>query len=145
MGLKDLRIAKKRLEEKRLTLCIVRDKRIIFESASRGISGFLEATEELGKRLEGASAADRIVGKAVALLCLNAGIRAVYAPIISGRAKELLERNGVQAVWDEIVENILSSCGPAVCPFERLAEEISDPSDAYKKLKGLLASLKQLG
>jgi hypothetical protein len=141
--LEDLTIAKSRLEKRGLTLCIVRDKNILFESGSRGISGFLEATEVLGSRLRGASAADRIVGKAVALLCLHGGVRAVYASVMSRRAKEVLERWGVQILWSELVENILGSCPPEACPFESLAEEINDPSTAYKKLKALHSSLKQ--
>ncbi len=141
--MEDLRIAKKRLGEKDLTLSIVKDKQVLFETTSHGISGFLRAIEELGERLNGASAADKIVGKAVALLCLYAGIEGVYASVMSREAKELFEENAVHAEWDELVGNILGNCKSATCPFEKLAAEITDPAEAYKKLKALQDSLKQ--
>lgn len=141
--MEDLIIAKKRLRQKDLTLSILKDKQVLFETASHGISGFLRAIEELGERLKGASAADKIVGKAVALLCLFAGIEGVYASVMSREAKELFEENGIHAEWDELVGNILSNCKPATCPFEKLATGITDPSEAYKKLKALQDSLEQ--
>lgn len=143
LDMEDLRIAKKHLKEKGSTLTIVKGKQILFDTASHGISGFLRAIEELGERLNGASAADKIVGKAVAILCLPAGIEGVYASVMSREAKELFEENGIHAEWDELVGNILSNCKPATCPFEKLATEITDPSEAYKKLKALQDSLKQ--
>lgn len=141
--MEDLRIARKRLRQKNLTLSIIRGEQILFETASHGISGFLRAVEELGERLNGASAADKIVGKAVALLCLYAGIEGVYASVMSREAKELFEENAVHAEWDELVANVLGNCKSATCPFEKLATEITDPAEAYKKLKALQDSFKQ--
>lgn len=143
--MEDLRIAKNRLGEKGLTLSIVKDKQILFETSSRGISGFLRATEELSERLDGASVADKIVGKAVALLFLYAGIEAVYASVISREARELFEKKSIHVEWGELVAHILNNCTPATCPFERLAAGITDPAEAYKKLKALQDSLKQRG
>lgn len=145
LNMEDLRIAKRHLEEKGLTLSIVKNKHMLFETTSRGISGFLRAFEEVGERLDGASAADKIVGKAVALLCLQAGIERVYASVMSREAKELFEQNSIHAEWGELVGNILGNCKSATCPFEKLAAEITDPTEAYKKLKALQDSLEQHG
>jgi len=141
--MEDLRIAKKRLRKKGLTLSIVKNEQLLFETTSHGISGFLRAIQELDERLNGASAADRIVGKAIALLCLHVRIERVYGLVMSREARKLFEENVVHAEWDELVENILSNCKPATCPFERLAAETTDPAEAYKKLKALQDSLKQ--
>lgn len=143
LDMEDLQIAKNRLREKRLTLSIVKEKQILFETSSHGISGFLKAIEELGEGLDKASAADKVVGKAVALLCLWAGIDAVYASVMSMEAKELFEENAVYAEWDELVGNILGNCKSATCPFERLLAKITDPAEAYKKIKALQDSLEQ--
>jgi hypothetical protein len=145
MGMDDLGIARNRLGEKGLTLSIVKDKQIVFETGSRGISGFLRAIEELGERLEGASVADKIVGKAVALLFLYAGIEAVYASVMSREARELFKKKSIRVEWGELVVHILGNCTPATCPFERLAAGITDPAEAYKKLKALQDSLKHSG
>ena len=139
----DLDIAKRRLGEPGLTLCIVKDKHVLFETASHGISGFLRAIQELGERLNGASVADKIVGKAIALLCLYARIEDVYGSVMSVEAKKLFEENKVHAEWQELVGSILGDCKSATCPFEGLAAGITNPVEAYKKLKALQDSLKQ--
>jgi hypothetical protein len=143
--MEDLRIAKKRLGEEGLTLSIVKDEQVLFETASHGISGLLRAIQELGERLNGASVADKIVGKAIALLCLYARIEGVYGTVMSREAKKLFEENKVHAEWEELIGNILDNCKSATCPFERLTAGITDPEEAYKKLKALQDSLKQRG
>ena len=139
--MQDLEIAKKRLNTERLTLSIVKDRNIIFESAAHGISGLLDAIEENGDSLEASSVADRIAGKAAALLCIYAKVKAVYAATLSQKAKEVLEEQHVYHEWDNIVENIFNADKTAVCPFEKLATETLSPSDAYGKLKALQARL----
>jgi hypothetical protein len=140
--MKDLEIAKKRLNEKRLTLSIVKNGEVIFETVSSGISGFFEAIEKFGNGLEGASVADRVTGKAIALLCVYAKIKAVYAMVLSKGAKTVFEKYAIHCEWKELVENILDVKKAGICPFEKLAEEISNPKDAYKRLKLCKKSMK---
>jgi hypothetical protein len=142
MSMLDLEIAKKRLSKDGLTLSIVKDGEVIFETISHGVSGFLEAVEKFGDELEGASVADRIVGRAVALLCVYVKLRAVYAIVLSRNAEELLEESMVHHEWKRLVENILDANKTELCPFERLAMEISSPKGAYKRLKALQTSLR---
>jgi hypothetical protein len=138
----DLEIAKKRLNENGLTLSIVKDGKIVFETVSHGVSGFLEAIEKLRNELEGASVADRIVGKAIALLCVYAKIKAIYAKVLSENAKKVLEENMVYHEWTSLVEHILDASKTELCPFERLVAEISSPRNAYERLKALQISLR---
>ena len=58
---------KKRRENEALTLCKAKDEKTVFRTASRGISGFLEAAENLGVRFDGASVVDKVVRKAFAV------------------------------------------------------------------------------
>jgi len=139
--MQDLEKAKKRLTEKDLTLSIVKNGETIFETASHGISGFLTAMEKFGDKLEGASVADRVAGKAIALLCVYSKVKAVYAATLSKKAKAVLEENAIYHEWNELVENILNTDSTGVCPFEKLATEISNPNEAYAKLKALQESL----
>jgi hypothetical protein len=137
----DLDIAKSRLYGEDLTLAIVKKGEVLFETCSHRISGFLGAVEQLGAGLEGASVADRVAGKAIALLCVYAGICHVYAEVLSRKAKAVFEENGISHEWKELVANILNLNKSRVCPFEKAAAEISDPKDAYKAFKALQESL----
>ena len=139
----DLELAKKRMEDTALTLCIARDGKVIFEGASRGISGFLDAVESLGGKFEGVSVADRVVGRAVALLCVDSRVRAVYASTLSRDAKQLFDGCSVRVEWCELVESILDVRRRETCPFERLAADIVDPKDAYSRFRALQGSLRR--
>ena len=140
--MQDLEIAKKRLNENGLALSIVKNDKIVFEAASRGVSGFLGAVEKFRNELEDASVADRVVGKAIALLCVYAKVKAIYARVLSKNAKSVLEENMVYHEWESLVENVLDANKTELCPFEKLAMAISSPKDAYKRLKALQTSLR---
>ena len=138
----DLDIAKNRLCEEELTLAIVKNGEVIFETDSHRISGFIGAIEKFGAKLEGASLADRVAGKAIALLCVYAKIKEVYAEVLSKKAKTVLEQNSIHHEWKELVDNVLDLNKRGVCPFEKAAADITDPKDAYKTFKRLQESLK---
>jgi hypothetical protein len=138
----DLDAAKSRLYDENLTLTIVKKGTVLFETSSHRISGFLSAIELLGAKLEGASVADKVAGKAVALLCVYAGINEVYAEVLSKKAKAVFGENQIHCEWKELVEKILDLNRSSVCPFEKVAAGISDPQRAYKAFMALLQSFR---
>lgn len=131
----DLKMARKRLDENGLTLCVVKEDKILFKSLLGGISGFLTVVEIFGRKLEGASIADRVVGKAIALLCVYSRVKAVYASVLSMNGKTVFEEHGVHHEWDQLVECVLGVDGVGICPFEKLSLDISDPAKAYEELR----------
>lgn len=138
----DIDISKSRLFKEAKTLVVVKRGEVLFETNSHRISGFLGAIEQLGTGLEGASVADRVAGKAVALLCIYARISEVYAQVLSRKAKALFKEHGISHEWKELVDNILDLNRSGVCPFEKAAAGISDPEAAYKAFKALQQSFK---
>jgi hypothetical protein len=140
--MKNLEIAKKHLYDKQLTLVIVKKGKVLFQTDSHRISGFIRAIDDFSVKLNGASVADRVGGEALALLCVYAGIREVYAEVLSRKAKGVFEENNVGVNWKEIVDNILDLDRIDVCPFERAASSISDPKLSYATFKALLEKMK---
>jgi hypothetical protein len=138
----DLDIARTRLFKEELTLSIVKNGKILFETDSHRISGFLRAIDKLGTKLEDASVADRVVGKAIALLCVYVRINNVYAEVLSRNAKTVFEKNKISHKWSIIVDNILDLNRCGICLFEKAAREISNPEKAYMVFKKLLKSFK---
>ena len=133
----NLELARNQLYRKKLTLVIVKNGYVLFDTASHGISGFLNAIDQIGDKLEGASIADLVVGKAIALLCVYAGIGEVYAEVLSQKAKKVFEEKGINCEWNRMVDNILDFSRSSVCYFEKAAEAISDPKRAYLTFKEL--------
>ena len=115
---------------------------MLFQTNSRRISGFIGAIEKFGSQLNGASVADRVAGKALALLCVYAGIRQVYAEVLSRKAQAMFGENNITVQWEQLVDNVLDLNRAGVCPFEKAAAGIADPKDSFGAFKALLESMK---
>ncbi len=132
---KDLELAKSKLIAEDLSLVIIKNGEVIFETRKKGITGFLEAIEKLNENLLNASAADKIVGVAAAMLCVYVGLASVFALTISEEGKKVLRDNNIEYRFERTVTNILNRNKKNVCPFEKLAMISGDPKEAYLKLK----------
>ncbi len=137
----DLSLARRRLKEKNLTLSIVKGSKVLFESQSHGIIGLLHAIEKFGKELMESSMADRIVGRAAALLGAYAGVASVFAVTISEEGRKALEDNHIFYRFENRVPNILNYKRTDLCPFEKLTAGLANPKEAYKKIKSFVNSL----
>ncbi len=124
-----------------LSLVIVKKGKVIFETKKQGISGFLQAIEKLDKNLVAASAADKIVGVAAAMLCVYAGVVSVFALTISEEGMRVLEDNNIAYIFEKKVSNILNRDKNDVCPFEKLAMASGSSDEAYVKLKSLASQM----
>ncbi len=133
--MQDLKLAKHRLKQKNLNLAIAKNGSIIFENESQGIRGLLHAIEKLGKELIGSSVADKIVGRAAAMLCVYSKAASVFAVTISEEGTKVLEDNKVFYRFENRVPNILNYEGTDICPFEKLVMSFTKPREAYNKLK----------
>lgn len=135
MVMSDLEIAKNALKAKNLALAIAKNGKLIFESNSHGVLGLFEAIEKLGDSLEGASVADKVVGKAAALLCAYSRVSAVYASILSFGGKDTLEKNNIRYEYNILVSAVLDRTGREMCPFEKFSLSLENPEEAYFRLK----------
>jgi hypothetical protein len=134
----DLEIAKKVLKEKNFSLVIVNSGKIIFESKNEGVSDFLKAIENHGEELKGSSVADSVVGKAIAMLCRYAKVKAVYAFTISEKGAEALRKGKIFFEFEKIVPVIMNENRDDICPFEKLVLKLEDEEESYKKIKEFL-------
>lgn len=137
----DAEVAKSRLLRNGSSLVIVKDGKVVFETGQPGVGGFLSAIKKLGReRLHGASVADRIVGRAAALLCVYCGVRAAYAVVLSQGGKKVLEENTVAFKFEYLVPTILNRQKTDACPFEKLVSTVSDAEEAYERLKSCMSA-----
>ena len=131
----DLSFAKLKLIDEDLSLVIVKNGKVVFETKKQGVTGFLEAIEKLNQDLVGASVADKIVGVAAAMLCVYSRVSSVFALTISEGGIRVLENNNIAYLFDKKVSNILNRNKTDVCPFEKLAMDSGSSKEAYVKLK----------
>jgi hypothetical protein len=131
----DSELAKQRLTSNGLSLSVVKNGRILFESKDHGVQSMIEAVQRCGSAMYGGSVADRIIGKAAALLCLYSKIAAICAGTMSENAAELLTENQIPYRYDMLVPRILNRSGCDICPFEKAVLKIADPKVAFEILK----------
>ena len=130
------------LEESGLNLLVFRGGETVFSSGSRGIMPLIEAIEGLKRGSIGdLVTADRIVGRAAVLLNIHLGVSEVHAMLISTEAKKVLQKNQISFQFREETEAIKMKDGIIYCPFERLVQGISDPEEAYIKVKAKLSEM----
>ena len=115
---------------------------MIYSSSGRGVSPLLGAIEEVGvEGLKGVLTADRIVGRAAALLNVYMGVSEVHALVISTGAEELFRGHDVAFDFAEETDVVKDVDGVVFCPFERLVQGISDPGEAFIAIREKLAEM----
>lgn len=128
------------LEELGMNLLMYRGGRLVFSSDKNGIVPLMDAIDAIGGEGRGdLVTADRVVGKAAVLLNVYLGAREVHAMLISAGARELLSDRGIPFVFREETDAIKMRDGVIFCPFERLVQDISDPVEAYARIRAKLA------
>ena len=110
------------------------------ESDMRGVMPLVELLD-LGMDFSGYSAADKVIGKATAFLYCLLEVKAVYTPVISEAALEVLREHGIEAVYDQCVPAILNRRKDGFCPMETATKNIFDPEEALAAVRRTLEKL----
>ena len=139
----DLQKAKQLLAEGTYT-CVLCLAERVYTSTRRGVAPLMGWLEE-GTDLRGFSAADKVVGKATAMLYCLLGVRSVYARVMSRAAVAVFEQQGIPYFYDTAVDAIQNRAGNGLCPMETATRNISDPALAPDAIRKALAALTNNG
>ena len=121
--------------------CVLVKGDTVYTSRERGVKPLMTWLEE-GVSLVGFSAADKVVGKATALLYVLLGAERVYARVVSEPAAEVLRTHGIPLVADTVVPAIRNRTNTGFCPMEQATRDITDPKEAPKAIRNALEQLK---
>jgi len=120
--------------------CVAVNDAGLLISEKRGILPMIEWLEEDPECLRGASVADKIVGRAAAMLMVYGGVCEVYASVISNGALDLLKENGIECRFSNTTIAISNRRGDGICPMEKAVAPIKEPQKAYETLKAIVLS-----
>ena len=137
----DLEHAKKILEQSGSTCVLCRDA-LVYTTQVRGVRPLVDWLDS-GEDTCGFSAADKVVGKAAALMYCLLGVRCVYGAVMSDAAVKILRRNGIEAYWGQLTENIRNRTNTGLCPMESATMHIDDPEEALDVIRATLAALQK--
>ena len=136
----DLEKAKQVLIDQNCT-CVLCLGDQIYQSQLRGVQPLLQLLDS-DKNFSGFSAADKVVGKATAMLYRLLGVRAVWGGIMSSGAIQVLEDAHIQISWDQQVDYVINRAGTGPCPMEAATAQITDPQAALSAIRLTLQTLR---
>lgn len=140
MAATDLDLARALLiANKDTTLVAVRDDEVI-TCTERGIKPLLTWVRE-GRDLTGFSVADKVVGKAPALLYAVLGPDAVFSPVMSWTGRAVLLAASIATSYDTLVPHIQNRAKNGQCPMDAAVEGIWEPYEAVRALAERAAAL----
>jgi hypothetical protein len=135
--MRDSEIAKQLLKEG-YSLAVVRNGECIFTHKGNWIHPIVEAYEQLGDLLSGASVADRVIGKAAAVVCIRSSVAHVYTPMASRSAVAAFTQANIPFMCDSVVDGIMNKSGTDLCLAEKTLLDIQEPDVAFCALWRLL-------
>lgn len=115
---------------------------VIITDRRRGVRPLLDLIEA-GQDLTDFSVADKVVGKASALLYCRLGIARVYAPVVSQPAADVLAQKGIELTYDRLVPVIRNRADTDLCPMEKAVQTVSTPDEALPAIYAALAALQK--
>ena len=128
--------AKSLLKSTDSTLCVVSGDDV-FTSQERGVEPLLFLLKEKKELLKGASVADKVIGKAAALLMALGEIKEVHTLIISEPAIKVFEKYNIPCYYDKKVDRIVNRTGDGLCPMETLCLDVENPQEAFDRITSL--------
>ncbi len=131
----------KRLHEGQFSLVLAKGKEVQSFSG-HGVADLYRLLQETPEVLRGASAADKIVGKAAAALMVLGGVRELYADVISEAAFPLLEQHGVYVIPGSRVAEIRNRDNSGLCPLETCCKDSTSAEECLHSISQFIESHK---
>ncbi len=139
----DLEFAKQVYQDGQYTFVIVRAGQALATGTRDGVGELLDVVAQRGGQARGAALADKIVGKAVAMVAAYAGIVEIYTPLASEAAEQTLREFGIGLSAERRVPLIRNKRNDGLCPLEQLALPLTTPADTVAALQAFAATRRQ--
>ena len=125
----DIQKAKRLLNDEKATLVAVNNGEC-YISHNRGVTPILSLIDEKPQLLRGASVADKVIGKAAAMLLAKYGVKEIHAVLVSERALGYLKNKEIRITYDTAVDHIINRDKTDMCPMEKCVLETDDEGEA---------------
>lgn len=132
--------AKSLLKEENATLVAVNGDEV-YVSHSRGVAPILDKIDEDPEFFNGASVADKVIGKAAAMLLARYGVAEIHAAVVSKKALDYIRNNAIKITYDTAVDYIINRDKTDMCPMERCVLDTYDEDEAEALIRRTLQNL----
>jgi len=122
------------LIEKNASLVVCYKNGEIKEYYQNRINDIKDILKENEKALQGAVIADKVIGKVAASVLTIAGVKEIYAKVMSKYAIPVLESNNIIYHYEEKVDYIINQTKTGMCPMENKYKDESDINKIYNEM-----------
>lgn len=128
---------RKKLYETNASVVVYSAKGEIKQYYQNRIKDIKDILQEDKEALKGAIVADKVIGKVAASILTIAGVKEIYADVMSQYAILVLEENGVKYEYKQKVDYIKNKDNTGMCPMENKYKEEKDIHIVYQEMLNL--------
>ena len=128
---------KDKIKKKKASLVVYYANGEIKEYYQDRIKDIKNILKENKEALNGAIIADKVIGKVAGSILTVAGVKEIYADVISQYAIPVLEENNIKYEYLEKVEFIRNKDNTGMCPMENKYKDEKDINIVYNEMLNL--------
>ncbi len=114
--------------------CVAINEHMQYESKKKGVAPLYDPLEKKPDFFKGCDVADRVIGKAAAMLLIKGKIKKLHAHLISEHAIQILDQYHISYTYDEKVPFIQNRTGTGMCPMEEAVLSITNIEEGFKAI-----------
>ena len=130
----NLEIVKKKLYETNASLVVLYANGECKAYYQNRIKDIKEILQQDKLALQGAIIADKVIGKVAGSILTVAGVKEIYADVMSRYAIAVLEENHVTYAYNYLTEYIQNNDKTGMCPMENKYKEENDIHKVYEQM-----------
>lgn len=138
----DIEKAKELLSQGGYTFVAVKNG-VCRTSEKRGVAPIIELIDTEPDFLNGASVADKVIGKAAAMLLTAYGVKTIFTPLTSDKAVNYIVLKSTELEYNEKVEYIINRDGTDMCPMEKTVLSTDNEQEAERLIRNKIKELRR--
>lgn len=130
----NLEIVKERLYDKKASLVVLYQNGEIKEYYQNRIKDIKDILKNDETALKGAVIADKVIGKVASSILTIAGVKEIYADVMSKYAIPVLEENNIKYDYKNLTDYVQNNSKTGMCPMENKYKDVKDINIVYNEM-----------
>lgn len=129
-----LELAKEKLYDKNASLIVIYKDGTCKEYYQNRIKDITEILQEDSNALNGAIIADKVIGKVASSILTVAGVKEIYANVLSKYAIPVLEENNIKYEYKILADYVQNNDKTGMCPMENKYKDEKNIMKIYNEI-----------
>lgn len=130
----NLEIVKQKLYEKNASLVVLYKNGECKEYYQNRINDIKDILKENKEALKEAIIADKVIGKVAGSILTVAGVKEIYADVMSKYAITVLEENHIKYEYKTLTEYVINNAKTGMCPMENKYKDERNINKIYDEM-----------